>query len=224
MEESLGGMFKLIGSMYSIGKSKMKDMLLCKDLWLLVQFGKSKTNKIDAWTRSHLTSWTAPRCIDLGSHASEGSCIHKVLYRHDSIQQLQQSDKSWRHLEEDWVRKQEHRKQSLRLLKIVRLRYQNGSSMVEDLNAFQGLINQTTSLEVPLDEKVLALFLLRSLLDSWETLVETLGNAGPQGKRLSLEMVKSSLLNEEALRNDKESISDHKALVIEGVSYRGRGQ
>ena len=63
MEESLGGTFKLIGSKYSIGKSKMKDMLLCKDLWLLVQFGKSKTNKIDAWTRSHLTSWTAPICI-----------------------------------------------------------------------------------------------------------------------------------------------------------------
>ena len=104
-------------------------------------------------------------------------------------------------MEEDWVhvRKQEHRKQSLCLLKIVRLRYQNGSSTVEDLNAFQGLINQTTSLEVPLYEKVLALLLLRSLPDSWETLLETLGNAGPQGKPLFLEMMKSSLLNQEAL-------------------------
>ena len=56
MEESLGGTFKLIGSKYSIGKSKMKDMLLCKDLWLLVQFGKSKPNKIDAltWEVMHL--------------------------------------------------------------------------------------------------------------------------------------------------------------------------
>ena len=30
--------------------------------------------------------------------------------------------------------------------KLVRLRYQDGSSMVEHMNAFQGLINQTTSL------------------------------------------------------------------------------
>ena len=51
----------------------------------------------------------------------------------------------------------------------------------------------------------------------------TLGNARSQGKQLSLEMVKLSLLKEKALRKDKESISDHKALVTEGDSYRGRG-
>ena len=39
--------------------------------------------------------------------------------------------------------------------KIVRLRYQEGSSMVEHMNAFQGLINQTTSLEVPLGDEYL---------------------------------------------------------------------
>ena len=33
--------------------------------------------------------------------------------------------------------------------KIVRLRYQDGSSMAKHMNAFQELINQTTSLEVP---------------------------------------------------------------------------
>ena len=50
--------------------------------------------------------------------------------------------------------------------KIVRLRYQDDSCMVEHMNAFQGLINQTTSLEVPLADEVLALLLLESLLDS----------------------------------------------------------
>ena len=34
--------------------------------------------------------------------------------------------------------------------KIVRLRYQDSSSMAEHMNAFQGLIHQATSLEVPL--------------------------------------------------------------------------
>ena len=47
--------------------------------------------------------------------------------------------------------------------RIMRLRYQTGSSMAEHLNAFQGLINQTTSLEMPLGDEVLALLLLGSL-------------------------------------------------------------
>ena len=75
--------------------------------------------------------------------------------------------------------------------KLVRLWYQDGSSMEQHMNAFQGLIHQATSLEVPLADEVLALFLLSSLPDSWETLVVTLGTAGPNGKRLSLARVKS---------------------------------
>ena len=57
--------------------------------------------------------------------------------------------------------------------KIVRLGYQDGASITEHMNAFQGLINQTTALEVLLADEVLALLLLGSLLDSWETLVVT---------------------------------------------------
>ena len=106
--------------------------------------------------------------------------------------------------------------------KIVRLRYQDGSSMAEHLNAFQGLINQTTSLEVPMADEVFALLLLASLSESWGMLVMTLSNARPQGKKLSLEMVKLSLLNEEARWKEREAISDHKALVTKGDSYRGR--
>ena len=78
---------------------------------------------------------------------------------------------------------------------------ENCKSLVSGwLNVFQELINQTTSLEVPLVDKVLVLLPLVSLLDSWETLVVTLGNVGPEGKHLSLETVKLSLLNEEARR------------------------
>ena len=95
--------------------------------------------------------------------------------------------------------------------KLVRLRYQDDSSMVEHMNAFQGLINQTTSLEVPVADEVLALLLLGSLSDSWETLGITLGNVGPEGKHLSLSRVKSSFLNEDAL-------------VMKGDTNRGRGR
>ena len=61
--------------------------------------------------------------------------------------------------------------------KLVRLRYHDGSSMAEHMNAFQGLIHQATSLEVPLADEVLALFLLGSLPDRWETLIVTLGTS-----------------------------------------------
>ena len=51
-----------------------------------------------------------------------------------------------------------------------------------------------------------------------------LGNAEPEGKHLSVERVKSSLLNEEARRKDKETTHDQKALIIEEDPNRGRGR
>ena len=56
MDDSLGGMFKLSGSNYYVWKSKMRDMLVCIDLWLLVQYGETKPNKIDAstWEVMHM--------------------------------------------------------------------------------------------------------------------------------------------------------------------------
>ena len=93
--------------------------------------------------------------------------------------------------------------------------------MAEHPNAFQGLTNQTVSLEVPLADEVLTLLLLRS--HSWETLVVALGNTESEGKHLSLEPVKSSLLNEEARSKGRESVSDSKALVTKGNLNRGKG-
>ena len=46
--DSFGGMFKLTSSNYSVWKSRMRDMLVCKDLWLPMQFRKGKLDKIDA--------------------------------------------------------------------------------------------------------------------------------------------------------------------------------
>ena len=44
-------MFKLTGSNYSVWKSKMRDMIMVtKDLWLWVQFGDARLDKIDATT------------------------------------------------------------------------------------------------------------------------------------------------------------------------------
>ena len=58
MEDSFGGIFKLIGSNYSVWKSKMRDMLVCKALWLSMQYNKGKANKIDASTLLMLSEWS----------------------------------------------------------------------------------------------------------------------------------------------------------------------
>ena len=50
MEDSFGGMFKLTDSNYSVWMSKMRDMLVRKDLWLPLQFGAGKLDKIVAPT------------------------------------------------------------------------------------------------------------------------------------------------------------------------------
>ena len=73
------------------------------------------------------------------------------------------------------------------------------------------MINQTISLDIPLVDDVLALLLLGSLPDSWETLVVTLGNSTPQGK-LTLDTLKSSLLNEEAIWKERDSNFEDNAL------------
>ena len=63
MEDSFGGMFKLIGSNYPVWKLKMRDMLVCKDLWLPIQFRNKRLDKIDAstWEVTHRKATTPSR-------------------------------------------------------------------------------------------------------------------------------------------------------------------
>ena len=204
MDDSLGGMFKLTGSNYSVWKSKMRDMLVVKDLWLPVQFG----DKIDAaiWEVMHMKTTAYIRCL-----------IDMSLY--NNFNEESKAHELWEKIGIMFQNKNAANQVSV-FRKLVRLWYQDGSSMAEHMKAFQGLIHQTTALEVPLADEVLALFLLGSLPERWETLVVTLGTVGSDGKRLSLVRVKASLLDEEARRKEKDISSDSKALITE--SERGR--
>ena len=78
-------------------------------------------------------------------------------------------------------------------------------------------MNQLTNNEITLNDELQALLLLISLLDIWEVLVVTLTNSAPNGK-LTLAMVKESMLNEEARRRERGLInasSQSEALVSE---------
>ena len=57
------------------------------------------------------------------------------------------ADVKWKKIDIMFENKNTINKDSI-FQKIVRLRYHDGSSMVERLNAFQGLINQTNYLEL----------------------------------------------------------------------------
>ena len=83
MDDPFGNMFKVTGSNYSIWKSKMKGMLVVKDLWLLVQFGDGRLDKIDAptWELMHLMTTTYIRCfidMSLYNNFNEENKAHEL--------------------------------------------------------------------------------------------------------------------------------------------------
>ena len=119
----------MIGSNYSVWKSKMRDMLVCKALWLSMQYDKGKLNKIDVstWEVMHLKAIVYIRCF-----------INMSLC--NNFNEQTNVDDLWKMIRLMFENKNVVNKVSV-FKKIVRLRYQDGLSMVEHLNAFQGLIN-----------------------------------------------------------------------------------
>jgi len=87
------------------------------------------------------------------------------------------------------------------------------------LSDFQDIVNPLSTLELVVGEELQALFLLSSLLDSWETLAVTISNSAP-GSKLSLSIVKDCLFNKKARRKGM-SADINQALVTEG---RGRSK
>jgi len=108
----------------------------------------------------------------------------------------------WQKLESMYERKTTVNKASV-IKQIAKLEYRDGSSVIEHLNVFQGHINQLTTMKINLDDEVQAPLLLSSLPDSWNTLV-SLSNSALDGK-LTPDMVKNNMLNEEARRKEKGS-------------------
>jgi hypothetical protein len=86
--------------------------------------------------------------------------------------------------------------------------------VIENLNVFQCHINQLSAMKINFDDEVQALLLLSSMPDSWKTLVVSLSNSAPDGK-LTLEMVKNSMMNEEARKKENGDASSSDAYVVE---------
>ncbi|KAG6395193.1 hypothetical protein SASPL_145834 [Salvia splendens] len=212
MEESssLGGMFKLSGSNYSIWKQSMLDLLHCKDLYLPLHGDDAKPKDMsdDDWIIMHRKTVGYIRRF-----------VEHNIFHHFANEE--KADVLWKKMEAMFERKNALNKASI-IRKIVRLRYVESANMTEHLNAYQGLINQSINMKISLDDEVIALLLLSSLPDSWDTLVVSISNSAPRGA-LTLQMVKDCLLNEESRRREQDHSSETKAMVAEN-SDRGRNK
>ena len=65
--------------------------------------------------------------------------------------------------------------------KIVRLKYVDVESIIEDISTFMGLVNQLASANFPLEDVMQATLLLCTLLDSWGDLIVTLSTSFKEG-------------------------------------------
>ena len=97
---------------------------------------------------------------------------------------------------------------------MISLKYQDGTPMTYHLNAFQGIINQLAGMNIKFEEEVQGLWLLGTLPDSWETFRTSLSNSAPYCS-ITMDLVKSCVLNEEMRRNSQGSSSESDVLVIE---------
>nr|KYP40135.1 Retrovirus-related Pol polyprotein from transposon TNT 1-94 [Cajanus cajan] len=140
--------------------------------------------------------------------------IDKNIYHHVSSET--NAFNLWKKLSELFESKNAQNKAFL-IRKLVNLKYKDGSSMAGHLSNFQNLVNQLNTMEIVLDDELLALLLLSLLPYSWETLVASLSNSAPNGK-LTFNMVKDSFLNEETKRKGQgmdSSLTHNEALIME---------
>ena len=153
--EGAGTMIKLDSTNYSIWKSRMEDLLFCKDLYdPIEEKGVKPAAKSDGdWKKINRKTIGVIR-----------QWIDQSIYHHVSGETLAYN--LWKRLSELFESKNSLNKAFL-IRKLVNLKYKDGSSVAEHLSSFQNMVNQLTTMEIVLDDELLALLLLSSLPDSW---------------------------------------------------------
>ena len=103
---------------------------------------------------------------------------------------------------------------------MISLKYQDRTLMTYHLNTFQVIINQLARMNIKFEEEVQGLWLLGTLSDSWETFRTSLSNSASDDS-ITINLVKSCVLNQEMRRKSQGSSSQLDVLVIE---RRGRSK
>ena len=185
----------------------MEDLLIVKGLYELVEREKIPTGVLESEGK-HLNRKavaTVKQCVDVTvlQHVTNDTNPYEM----------------WQKLFGLYERKNALNKTSL-TRKIVRLKYRGGESIVEHRNTFMGYVNQLVTTKFPLDDAMEAILLMPTLPDSWENLVLTLITSC-QEENMSIQVVKTSILNEESIRKDTGALSQSELNVAQHTD-RGR--
>ncbi|KAA8518002.1 hypothetical protein F0562_015476 [Nyssa sinensis] len=196
-----GTMIKLTASNYVLWKTRMEDMLYCKDLYdplenkgiIPITKTEDEWKKMNRKTIGQIRQWT------------DHSVFHHVA-QETSAYSL------WEKLETMYQPKNAWNKACL-MRRLINLKLKNESSIAEHTSEFQSLVNQLATAKMDLDDETQALLLLSSLPDNWEMLVVSLSNSAPNDK-LTMTIVKGALYNEEKRRKEMRA-GQSRALVTE---------
>nr|KYP63999.1 Retrovirus-related Pol polyprotein from transposon TNT 1-94 [Cajanus cajan] len=195
-------MIKLDCTNYSIWKSRMKDLLFYKDMNDPIEANGTKPSEEDR-------KKTNKKTIDMIKQLIDQSIYHHVSSDVNPFN-------LWKKLSELFESKNAQNKAFL-IRKLVNLKYNDGFLMAKHLSNFQNLVNQLNTMEIVLKDELLTLLLFSLLLDNLETWVVSRSNSTPNGK-LTFNMVKDSLLNEETRRKGQgmaSSSTHNEVLVVE---------
>ena len=99
--------------------------------------------------------------------------------------------------------------------KLYNLRMKDGDSVTEHLNAFNTVVSQPSSVDIKISDEDKCISLLCSLLDSWDSLVISIGS---NTTTLNFDDIVSTLLSEEMRRRNMEGQNG------DALSVRGRSQ
>ena len=103
--------------------------------------------------------------------------------------------------------------------RLFNLKMVDGTRVADHVNEFNGIISQLSSVEINLEDEVLALILLSSLPESWSATVTAVSSSSGT-KKMKLADIRGLILTEDIRRKDLEGPSSS-ALITEG---RGRTQ
>ncbi|KZV07155.1 hypothetical protein F511_45364 [Dorcoceras hygrometricum] len=174
-----GAMIMLTATNYTLWIPGMEDLFSCKDLFDPIEAkGKNPDPAKELeWKKSNR------KTIGQIRQWIDHSVFHHVAQETDAYA-------LWKKLE-DMYQAKTARNKALLMRRLVNMKLKNGTSVAEHTSEYQSLVNQLSSVEMPLGDEMQALLLLSSLPDSWETLVVSLSNSAPDGK-LTMSMIKDA--------------------------------
>ncbi|KAK2416554.1 hypothetical protein QL285_038941 [Trifolium repens] len=192
METNTTRMVSLNGSNYNVWKGKMEDLLYVKGFHLPVFSSKKSDGKSDEeWTLLHRQVCGYIR-----------QCVDDNVLNH--VSSVTHARSLWIKLEELYARKTGNNKLFL-FKQLMSLKYSDGSPMTNHLNIVQGILNQLSEMKLTFDDEIQGLWLLGTLPNSREAFRTSLSNSASNGI-ISMDLAKSSVLNEELRRKSQGSV------------------